>query len=447
MNDCGAVRTGSAHGLQHSESRKTVPAVRVQLWSYNYDPEPQGIAPLSAMLAQGLQALGHDVLVVAAHPHYPEPTWGVRIRPYRERREGVPVLRLPLWAGRDSSIARIRQELTFAAAQSAVAPLLPPTDVVVAVTPSFPALGATMAFAQARGIPWVMWLQDIVTDGAATTGELRSKGPLLQAARSFERMTYRSASSIVVISEAFRENLLGKNVPNDKIVRIFNPSSRHADTPADVPALLADTPRVLAMGNIGHSQGLGAMVDAFQENDRLREMGAELVIAGSGVAADDVRARISDPRVQMPGVFYGDELTPVLRSTSIGLVSQRPDITEFNLPSKLMNYMAFGIPVVASVNPESETARIVRESGAGWVTDAARPEDFANQVADVIRDKAALERASQAGFRFARDQFAPHSVAARFSDVLAKATGLAAREDSPTMTGKAGGSPPAIPVS
>lgn len=74
----------------------------MQIWSYNYDPEPQGIAPLSAALAPELLARGHDVLVVAAHPHYPEPAWGRRVRPYRERRNVVPVLRLPLWAGRES---------------------------------------------------------------------------------------------------------------------------------------------------------------------------------------------------------------------------------------------------------------------------------------------------------------------------------------------------------
>ena len=26
-------------------------SMQIQLWSYNYDPEPQGIAPLSRMLA------------------------------------------------------------------------------------------------------------------------------------------------------------------------------------------------------------------------------------------------------------------------------------------------------------------------------------------------------------------------------------------------------------
>ena len=60
--------------------------LRVQLWSYNYDPEPTGIAPVSKVCAEGLRDRGHDVEVVAAHPHYPEPAWGNRLVPYRETR-------------------------------------------------------------------------------------------------------------------------------------------------------------------------------------------------------------------------------------------------------------------------------------------------------------------------------------------------------------------------
>jgi len=71
--------------------------MRIQLWSYNYEPEPQGIAPLSAILARALRDRGHDVQVISAHPHYPEPAWGVRWRPYRERRDDIEVLRL--WRG------------------------------------------------------------------------------------------------------------------------------------------------------------------------------------------------------------------------------------------------------------------------------------------------------------------------------------------------------------
>src|SRR3981081_2176721 len=132
--------------------------MRIQLWSYNYDPEPQGVAPLSRMLAVELAARGHNVLVASAHPHYPEPNWGMRLRPYRENRDGIPILRLPLWIGRDKGRARGRKDLSFTLVQALVAPLLPATDAVIAVTPSFPALAPAMAFARARHVPWIMWL-------------------------------------------------------------------------------------------------------------------------------------------------------------------------------------------------------------------------------------------------------------------------------------------------
>lgn len=395
--------------------------MRVQIWSYNYAPEPQGIAPLSAMLAEGLKDRGHDVTVVSGHPHYPEPVWGMRARPYRERRNGVPVLRLPLWAGRESSFARIRQDLSFTLAQTLVAPILPPADVVIAVTPSFPALAPAMAFARARRIPWVMWLQDIATDGAVTTGQLDEDSTVLKAARAFERMSYGSAERVVVISEAFRDNLRRKGVPNEKIVRIFNPTSRVAADANDIAALGQRSPQILAMGNIGHSQGLDKIVDAFQESDALAGLDAKLVIAGSGVAASEVRAHVATDRIEMPGVLYGAELEPVLRATSLGLVSQRADIAEFNLPSKLMNYMSYGIPVLASVRLGSETANIVEQSGAGWVTDAADPRAFAAKAADVLSAREQLVAAGASGFSFARQQFDPGAVAEHFEAVLSDA--------------------------
>lgn len=391
--------------------------MKVQLWSYNYDPEPQGIAPVSGMLARALRARGHELLVVAAHPHYPEPAWGIRIRPYRERRAGIPVLRLPLWPGRRTGIARVRQELSFVASLSSVAPLLPRTDVVIAVTPSFPALATTMAFSRARRVPWVMWVQDIVTDGATATGQL-DEGLLVRQARRLERASYAAASRIVVISEAFRENLLTKGVRGEKIERIFNPVTREAKRGNDLDALAREPPRILAMGNIGRSQGLERIVDAFEQSESLARLDARLIIAGGGIAASDVRARIKSERVTMPGVLHGPDLTPELQGASIGLVSQRSDISEFNLPSKLMNYMAHGIPVIASVNPGSETARIVGESGSGWVTDAADPAEFARVATKVLRGRDALRAAGAAGRAYAQAQFAPAGVAAHFERVI-----------------------------
>jgi colanic acid biosynthesis glycosyl transferase WcaI len=200
--------------------------LRVQLWSYNYEPEPAGIGPVSAAAAKALRERGHQVDVVAAHPHYPAPAWGRRLRPYRERRDGVHVLRLPIWVGRDTSVARLRQEILFATTQVLASPLLPAADVIVAVSPSFPALLPAVISSTLRRTPLVLWIQDILPDGAVSTGIIRESSRVLGAARAFESAAYRRAERIAVISDTFRRNLLDKGVPPGKVTRIYNPATR-----------------------------------------------------------------------------------------------------------------------------------------------------------------------------------------------------------------------------
>jgi len=397
--------------------------MRIQLWSYNYDPEPSGIAPLSGVWARAMQARGHEVEVVAAHPHYPEPVWGRRLRPYREVRDGVPVLRLPLWVGRGSALQRMRQEATFTSALSLAAPTLGKPDVIVAVSPSFPALVPAMANARARRIPWVLWLQDILPDGATMTGILE-EGRVVQLARRLERRAYRSASKIVVISESFKDNLRGKGVEEGKLVRSYNPASRPILDEMRDPESIEPT-SVLTMGNIGHSQNLVNVVRSFEDSAALSELGARFVLAGDGDAGAEVRAAIRTDRVRVTGLLESEPLERELRRAAVAVVSQGYAGIDFNVPSKLMNFMAYGIPVVASVRADSEVARIIEESGGGWVTDSADSGQLAAKLSEVLQDPAVLRERGGAALGFARMQFSPGHLAARFESALDQTLELA----------------------
>jgi colanic acid biosynthesis glycosyl transferase WcaI len=396
--------------------------LRIQLWSIYYDPVPTGIGPIVTVWARAMRERGHEVEVVTSHPHYPEPVWGESRRPYRERRDGVPVLRLPLAVGRGSAGQRLRQEASFAASLALAAPALGTPDVIVAVSPSFPALAPAMANARLRRRPWVMWLQDILPDGAVSTGLLRP-GRALDAARRLERAAYRSAARVVVISDAFAENLGAKGVPREKIVRLYNPSTRPAPVDLGREHASDGAARILSMGNIGLSQGLPEYVRRFQSSAALARSGARLLIAGHGVAADEVRSAIASDRVEMLGLVSDDRLEQELRRATLGVVTQRSGISEFNLPSKLMNFMAYGLPVVAAVEPRSEVARIVEDSGAGWVSDSARPEQFAERIATALADGGELERRGEVAAAYARRHFSPEGLAERFEEVLDEVVG------------------------
>ena len=168
------------------------------------------------------------------------------------------------------------------------------------------------------------------------------------------------------------------------------------------------------MGNIGKSQNLVEIVRAFEANPVLADMGAELTLAGAGVAAEEVRATIRTNRVKMPGVLGPEELGRELQRTHLGAVTQAYSGGEFNVPSKLMNYLAVGLPVVASLRPGSEAGRIVSESGAGWVTDSVDPSGFPTSIIDAFSDLDELTSRGQAGVRFARANLTPEVLADRF---------------------------------
>lgn len=394
--------------------------MRVQLWSYNYSPEPTGIGPVSAILAQSLRERGHHVDVVAAHPHYPAPVWGKRRLPYRERRDGIDVLRLPLWVGRATAAQRYRQELTFLAGQLAVLPAMGRPDVSIVVSPSFPALLAAIIGHRLRAKPWVLWLQDILPDGASATGLVQERGLVLAASRRLESAAYREAAMIVTLSDALQRSLHGKHVADAKIRVIANPATRASGHPQRVGGWPATTPmRILSIGNIGHTQGLAPLVQAIESSD-LSPDDVQLRITGVGVAADGVRSHVRSDRVTMLGMLSDAELEAELQAATVALVTQHHTGAEFNIPSKLMNFMAYGLPVLAAVNPSFDVARIVEESGGGWVVDSSRPQLLAQKIAELLHRGDEVRARGRAAARYAEAHFTVATFAERFEAVLSE---------------------------
>lgn len=372
------------------------------------------------MLAQRLHDRSHEIEVVAAHPHYPEPLWGTRLRPYREVRQGIRVTRLPLWIGRETTLERYRQELTFAAALSAATPFLGQPDVLVSTSPIFAALLPALANVRVRGIPWALWLHDLLPDGATATGLVDEGGLIISLARRLERAAYHTADRIIVLSRSFVNNLVAKGVDAGKIQLIYDPATRIPQRLLPRPS--GDSPlKILSMGNIGHSQGLAPLIRAFELHSHFTANWL-LVVTGTGVAATEAHAEVRSPRVRMVGLLDDADLERELREADVALVSQRYEGPEFNIPSKLMNFMAYGLPVLASVDPGGEVARIVREANAGWVVDSRNADAFPQTIARLDENRNELRTCGDNARDYAEHNFTQAAFADRFERTLQEVT-------------------------
>ena len=100
-----------------------------------------------------------------------------------------------------------------------------------------------------------------------------------------------------MISDSFAADLRRKGVSEGKLTRIYNPAThRMLEDPR--PAEADDGVTAMTMGNVGHTQNLAALTRAFESSGDLARLGARFVIAGDGVAGEDVREAITTDRVR-----------------------------------------------------------------------------------------------------------------------------------------------------
>ena len=397
---------------------------RVQLWSANFAPEPTGIAPVSTVLADELAKRGWQVDVVANHPHYPDPRWGARRWPYRQRRGDIRLLRLPLLVGRETGTQRMLQEMSIASGYLAATPILGPPllrkpDVMLVVSPPFPALLAAVVNGRMRGVPWVYWMHDLLPDGAVTTGLLDEDSKVMRASRWLERTAYAECESVAVLSQAFADNVVEKGVPPEKVDLIYDPATRpFSELSTDGLGSEREEIKILSMGNIGLTQGLTPLVAAWERSPEIAKRNVKLVVTGNGVAADDARAEVHSDRVEFLGLVSDERLEEELRSATLALVSQSYSGAEFNLPSKLMNFMAYGLPIVAAVHPDGETARLVEKAEAGWIADSSDPDLFPRTVISALENRDDLRRKASSARSYAEENFSTEAFAGSFDRLL-----------------------------
>ena len=161
----------------------------------------------------------------------------------------------------------------------------------------------------------------------------------------------------MVISDTFRQSLIAKGVAPGKITRIYNPAARGFGSRVDRGTRPL---RVIHIGNIGHSQALDVFVRAFEASP----VEARLIIVGTGERRMHVVSEARSGRVEIRGLVSENELERELDEADIGLITQRPDVFEFNVPSRLMTLLARGIPVLAATRRDSEVRRLLERRAA-----------------------------------------------------------------------------------
>jgi len=406
--------------------------MQILIYSYNYHPEPIGIAPLMTELAEGLVKKGHEVRVITGMPNYPQREIYEEYRGQwyvTEEKNGVTIQRCYLRIkSKPNLIDRLLLELSF------VFTSLPqalngwrPDVILLTVPPLLVSLPAAF-LGWFYNCPIVLNVQDILPEAAIRTGLLKNKF-MIRALEALEKFAYKKAHTISVIADGFVKNLVNKKVPINKIACIPNWVDVNFIRPLPQQAKkwkaihkLENKFVVLYSGNIALTQGLETVIETAASLRHISEIA--FVIAGESKAlkrlqkhclacgADNVLLLPLQPREKLP---------EMLAAADVGLVVQKRNVISFNMPSKIPLLLASGSPIIASVPASGTAARAVRQSGGGVVVAPESPQDLAGAIMDLYNNPVLAIKLGDKARNFATERYSFEQALMAYEAVFAQA--------------------------
>ena len=362
--------------------------MKILLITQWWDPEP---ATKGLSFAKELQAHGHTVQVLTGFPNYPTGKLypGYKLKFYqKEQIEGISIIRVPLYPSHDSSaLGRMTNYVSFALSAALLGPwLVHKPDVIYAYHPPpttyIPAVFLKILFRA----PVVYDIQDFWPDTLAATGMFNHKTGL-KLVDTYCRLFYEAANKIVVLSPGFKEKLIGKRVPAEKIEVIYNwfddTKLAAGSASSQLPAVMTQKDRfkVLFAGNMGKAQALETVLESAKQLERT-EPKIQFVFIGGGVEVESLKKKASE--IDLTNVNFLDpvpfaEIIPILNAADVLLVHLKKDpLFEITIPSKIQAYLAAGKPILCAV--PGDASDLVLRAGAGMTCPSENPADLAKTI-------------------------------------------------------------------
>ena len=403
-------------------------AVHILFLTENFPPETNAAATRVHERALYWVKAGHQVTILTCAPNFPEGKlfdgWRNDWRQVGEM-DGLRVVRVKTYISANEGFAkRTLDFVSFMVTAYGAGLFESRPDVVIATSPQFFAAIGGWALAATRRLPFVFELGDLWPRSITAVGAMKPS-PVIRALERLELFLYRRSAAVIALTRAFKDDLVRRAIPADKIAVVINGVDlpRYAPRPRDGDLAAAwglGGKFVLGyVGTHGMAHGLVNVLDAaeiLKDDDRIR-----FLFVGAGAERRmlmDEAARRGLSNVVFQGMQPKEMMPRIWSLCDVALVHLKndPAFAEV-IPSKIFEAMGMGLPLLL-VAPEGEASRVVVDDGAGLWVPAAQPAALAAAARALAGDegaRAALAAASLA----AAPRHSREYQARRYMDVLA----------------------------
>ncbi len=339
---------------------------------------------------------GVEVTVITCAPNFPK---GKVFEGYKNRLrhveyiDGIKVIRIWTYiSANEGFLKRILDYMSFAF-MSFFTGLFVKTDIIIATSPQFfTALsGRWLSFFKRK--PWIMEVRDLWPESIVAVGAMKN-GIAMSFFEWLELQLYKSASRIVVVTDAFKIKIAQKGINHDKISVHKNGANLEIYQPMDKDMVLMDelglnNKTIFAyIGTHGMAHGLDFILKSIETFSKTHP-GLHFLFIGDGAERNNLIAL--NEKLGLNNTTFVPSVSKVevkryLSIMDVALVNLRKsDTFQTVIPSKIFEAAAMGKPILLGL--QGETQEIIETYNAGLCFEPENEHSFVVQIVQIIKSE------------------------------------------------------------
>lgn len=378
--------------------------MRILFLTDNFPPEVNAPATRTYEHCREWVKKGASVTVITCQPNFPQGKVfpGYRNRLWqREEIDGIQVIRVWSYIAANSGFVKRILDFVSYAFMAFWAGLLVRTDIIIATSPQFFTAVSGCCLSIVKFRPWVMEVRDLWPESIKAVGAMKEDTFTYRFLEAIELWLYRRAKAIVVVTDAFKANLISRGVAEQKIAVIKNGvdlskfSQREKDV--DLVSQLGLEDRFV-IGYIG-THGMAHALDfVLRTAAKVADSSLTFLLLGDGAEKQkllQLKEELQLDNVIMLPFVKKEEVIRYISVLDVALVNlKKSDTFKTVIPSKIFENAALRKPILLGV--EGESAEIIASYQAGLCFEPENEASFLAALAQ-LQNEPDLYQKLQAG--------------------------------------------------
>ena len=290
-------------------------------------------------------------------------------------------------------------------------------DLIVYSTPPITFFNAVNHVKKRDDAKTYLMLKDIFPQNAVDIEMMKKDGLLHKFFRKKEISLYKISDYIGCMSQGNIDFILKNNdfISKDKVeilpntitpLKIDKLNEEEINNIRDKYNIPKDKTILVYGGNLGKPQGINFIIDCIKENEKRNN--TFFLIIGSGTDYSKLEKYINESNIKNTAIYsymQKEDYDNVVKACDIGLVFLDNRFTIPNIPSRILTYMEFGMPIIAATDTNTDVDKILEDGKFGLWSESKNLNDFYKNVDTLCEDKALLDEMGSNGRKYLEDNF------------------------------------------